>query len=196
MWDDRYSKPGFAYGDQPNEFLAANFAAICPGPVIDLGCGEGRNAVFLAEQGYEVTAVDQSAAGLQKAQRLAAERGVSITTVQADLAKLAIEPGHWSGIVSIFCHLPPELRRSLYASVVRGLRPGGVLLVEAYTPAQVGRGTGGPSDPEWMLSLGRLKDELPGLEWIVAQEKEREVREGSFHKGLASVVQFIGRRDA
>ena len=196
MWDERYSEAGFAYGDQPNDFLAARFAEIPPGPVLDLGCGEGRNAVFLAEQGYDVTAVDQSAAGLQKAERLAAQRGVEITTVQADLGQFTLQPNHWAGVVSVFCHLPPELRRSLYTSVVQGLRPGGVLLLEAYTPAQVGRGTGGPSNPDSMLSLDRLKDELPGLEWIVAEEKERDVREGSFHTGLASVVQFIGRRAA
>ena len=114
--------------------------------------------------------------------------------MQADLGTFAIAPGHWAGVVSIFCHLPPAVRRPLYAGVVRGLRPGGVLLLEAYTPAQIGRGTGGPSDPEMMMSLDRLKEELPGLEWVAAEEKEREVREGSFHTGLASVVQFIGRR--
>jgi hypothetical protein len=116
--------------------------------------------------------------------------------VQAGLAEFVIRPGHWAGIVSIFCHLPRALRLPLYASVVQGLRVGGVLLLEAYTPAQVGRGTGGPPDPDWMMSLDRLKDELAGLEWVVAEEKEREVREGSFHTGLASVVQFVGRRVA
>ena len=195
MWDQRYSAAGFAYGSQPNEFLAAHVDAIPPGPVLDLGCGEGRNAVFLAERGYTVTAVDQSAAGLRKAERLASERGVSITTVQADLGEFVFRPGHWAGIVSIFCHLPRALRRSLYPSVVQGLRqPDGVLLMEAYTPAQVGRGTGGPSDPDWMMSLDRLKDEIVGLDWVMAEEKEREVREGSYHTGPASVVQFIGRR--
>jgi SAM-dependent methyltransferase len=194
MWDQRYSAAEYIYGTEPNDFLAARVDAIPAGPVLELGCGQGRNAVFLAGRGYDVTAVDQSAAGLRKAERLAAERGVSLTTVQADLGAFAIEPGHWAGVVSIFCHLPRAVRLPLYAGVVRGLRPGGVLLLEAYTPAQIGRGTGGPSDPEMMMSLDRLKEELPGLEWVVAEEKEREVREGSFHTGLASVVQFIGRR--
>src|SRR3954470_1244677 len=195
MWDQRYSAAEFAYGTEPNDFLAARVEAITPGPVLELGCGEGRNAVFLAGRGYAVTAVDQSAAGLRKAEQLAAERGVSITTVQADLGALAIEPGHWAGVVSIFCHLPRAVRLPLYAAVVRGLRPGGALLMEAYTPAQIGRGTGGPPDPDWMMSLDGLKEELAGLEWVAAEEKEREVREGTFHTGLASVVQFIGRRE-
>ena len=194
MWDQRYSAAEYIYGTEPNDFLAAHVDAIPPGPVLELGCGEGRNGVFLAGRGYDVTAVDQSAAGLRKAERLAAERGVSLTTVQADLGAFAIEPGHWAGIVSIFCHLPRAVRRPLYAGVARGLRPGGVLLLEAYTPAQIGRGTGGPSDPDWMVTLDRIKEELAGLEWVVAEEKEREVREGSFHTGLGSVVQFVGRR--
>ena len=194
MWDQRYSAPDFANGDQPNDFLAAYVHAIPEGPVLDLGSGEGRNAVFLAQRGYAVTAADQSEVGLQKAERLAAERGVRIATVQTDLGEFVIQPDHWAGIVSIFCHLPRALRSSLYPALVRGLRVGGVLLMEAYTPAQIGRGTGGPSDPDWMMSLDRLRDEFTGLDWVVAEEKEREVREGSFHTGLASVVQFVGRR--
>lgn len=195
MWDERYSAAEFIYGTQPNDFLAANVVMISPGPVLELGCGEGRNTVFLAEKGYAVTGVDQSTVGLQKAQRLAAERGVKIETVQADLSQFVIRPKHYTGIVSIFCHLPSAIRRPLYASVVQGLRIGGIFLMEHYTPAQVGRGTGGPSDPDWMMSLERLKDELPGLDWIIAEEKERDVREGSFHTGVGSVVQFVGRRD-
>ena len=196
MWDQRYSGAEFVYGTRPNEFLASHLKAIPPGPVLDLGSGEGRNAVFLAEQGYDVTAVDQSAVGLRKTERLAAERGVRITTVQADLRAFEIRPDHWAGITSIFCHLPKALRLSLYPSVIRGLRLGGVFLMESYTPAQIGRGTGGPSDPDWMMSIDRLKDEVVGLEWVVAEEKEREVVEGLFHTGAASVVQFIGRRVA
>ena len=194
MWDQRYAAAEFVYGTRPNDFLASHFKVIPPGPVLDLGSGEGRNAVFLAEQGHDVTAVDQSSVGLRKAERLAAERGVRITTVQADLGEFAIRPDHWAGITSIFCHLPKTLRLSLYPSVVRGLRVGGVFLMEAYTPAQIGRGTGGPPDPDWMMSIDRLKQEVVGLEWVVAEEKEREVVEGLFHTGAASVVQFIGRR--
>src|SRR6478752_6884318 len=111
MWDQRYSATGYVYGTEQNDFLAAHVDAIPAGPVLELGCGEGRNAVFLAGRGYAVPAVDPSAAGLRKAERLAAERGVSLTTVQADLGAFAIEPGHWSGVVSSFCHLPPAVRR-------------------------------------------------------------------------------------
>ena len=141
-----------------------------------------------------MVAVDQSEVGLAKARRLAAGRGLTVETVRADLANFPIEPGDWAGIVSIFCHLPRRVRVPLYAAAVRGLRPGGVLVLEAYTPGQLGRGTGGPQDPDMLVSLAGLTEELAGLEFVHARELEREVREGAFHTGVASVVQVVGLR--
>jgi SAM-dependent methyltransferase len=194
MWDERYSKPGFVYGTEPNEFLAAVAGLIPAGPVLSLGEGEGRNAAFLAGLGHEVLAVDQSAVGLAKAARLAAERGVRVETASIDLAGYEIEPGAWAGIVSVFCHLPPAIRVPLYAAVVRGLRPGGAFVLEAYTPAQIGRGTGGPEDPALTVSLADLTRELAGLEFVHARETEREIPEGAHRAGLGAVVQVVGLR--
>jgi SAM-dependent methyltransferase len=194
-WDERYAKSGFAFGTEPNDFLASVANQISVGPVLTLGEGEGRNAVFLASLGHDVTAVDQSNVGLAKARQLAQENGVRVHTQQADLRDLAIEPGAWAGIISIFCHLPPEIRVPLYASVVRGLRSGGVFILEAYTPRQCGRGTGGPSTPDLMLTLDKLNVELNGLTFLHAQELERKVCEGAYHTGLASVVQLVARRE-
>ena len=195
-WDERYAVPGFAYGTLPNDFLASVADRIPPGPVLTLGEGEGRNAAFLAGLGHEVVAVDQSEVGLAKARRMAEERGVRVQTEQADLGNYPIQPAAWAGIVSIFCHLPPPVRAPLYAAVVRGLRPGGMFVLEAYTPQQHGRGTGGPPTPEMMVSLEDLTSELAGLEFLHARELEREVREGTYHTGLASVVQLLARRGA
>ncbi|MBM3981298.1 MAG: class I SAM-dependent methyltransferase [Planctomycetes bacterium] len=194
MWDERYSQPGFAYGTEPNEFLAAVAGRIPVGPVLSLGEGEGRNAAFLAGLGHRVVAVDQSEVGLTKAKRLAADRGLTIETVCADLATFTIEPGTWAGIVSVFCHLPRRVRVPLYAAVVRGLCPGGVLILEAYTPKQIGRSTGGPKDPDMLPTLVELTEELAGLEFVHAREIDREVREGAYHTGVASVVQVVGLR--
>lgn len=196
MWDERYSQPGFAYGTEPNEFLAAVAGQIPTGPVLSLGEGEGRNAAYLAGLGHRVVAVDQSEVGLAKAKRLAADRGLTVETDCADLAAYPIEPGAWAGIVSIFCHLPRRVRVPLYAAVVGGLRPGGVLVLEAYTPNQLGRGTGGPRDPDLLVSLADLREELAGLEFVHARELDREVREGAYHTGVASVVQVAGLRHA
>lgn len=195
MWDERYSQPGFAYGTEPNEFLAAAAGRIpTGGPVLTLGEGEGRNATYLAGLGHRVIAVDQSEVGLAKARRLAADRGLTVETVCADLANYPIQPGAWAGIVSIFCHLSRRARVPLYAAIVRGLRPGGVLVLEAYTPNQLGRGTGGPRDPDMLVSLAGLTAELAGLEFVHARELDREVREGAYHTGVASVVQVVGLR--
>jgi SAM-dependent methyltransferase len=161
---------------------------------LSLGEGEGRNAAYLAGRGHRVVAVDQSEVGLAKARRLAADRGLTIETVCADLEGYPIEPGAWAGIVSIFCHLPRRVRVPLYATAVRGLRPGGVFVLEAYTPKQIGRGTGGPRDPEMLVSLAGLTEELTGLELVHARELDREVREGAYHTGVAAVVQVMGRR--
>jgi SAM-dependent methyltransferase len=196
MWDDRYADSDYAYGTAPNDFLVEQAERLPAGPVLCLAEGEGRNAVWLAARGHAVTAMDASAVGLQKAQRLAAERGVRITTHHGDLAHFAIAPNAWSGIVSIFAHVPPDLRRAVHRGVVAGLRPGGVLILEAYTPEQLRFGTGGPPVAELTMELATLQDELAGLVFDVACEREREVHEGRYHSGRGHVVQIVGRKPA
>jgi SAM-dependent methyltransferase len=147
FWNERFRGAGYAYGTEPNDFLREHAAVIPRGRVLSLGDGEGRNGVFLATVGHEVTTVDYSEEGLNKAKRLAEGRGVSITTVHADLATWPIPERSFEGIVSVFCHLPESIRRKVHREVVRALVPGGVFLLEAYTPAQLRFGTGGPKDP-------------------------------------------------
>jgi SAM-dependent methyltransferase len=137
FWNSRYAIPSYYYGESPNAFVAATASHIAAGPVLCLAEGEGRNAVHIATLGHRVTAVDQSDAGLDKARRLAATRGVEIETMVADLANYRITPSTWVGIVATFAHLPSALRRKVHADVVLGLRPGGVFILEAYTPAQL-----------------------------------------------------------
>jgi SAM-dependent methyltransferase len=191
MWNARYSGAEYVYGKTPNEFLASVAGQIPKGRVLSLGEGEGRNAVFLAELGYKVLAVDSSSVGLGKAQRLADERGVTIESRVADLAGFAIEPDGWDAIVSIFCHLPSGIRRSVHHKVVAGLRPGGVFILEAYTPAQLRLKTGGPPTADMTMTLDALRIELEGLHFTHAQEFEREVVEGKYHTGRGAVVQVV-----
>ena len=194
MWDQRYNSENYAYGTEPNDFLVAKFGSLPKGRVLCLAEGEGRNAVWLAQQGREVTAIDASEVGLDKARRLAEAHGVEITTVHADLADFLIEPQHWDAIVSIFCHLSPELRRSVHRSCVEGLRPDGVMLLEAYTPAQLEHKTGGPPTADLMMERESLMTELAGLEFLHLQECVREVHEGKFHNGVGAVVQVFARK--
>jgi SAM-dependent methyltransferase len=195
-WDARYAEPGYAYGTEPNRFLAEVAARIPPGPVLSIAEGEGRNAVFLAGLGHDVLAVDRSAVGLAKAEALAAERGVRIRTTVADLADFPVEPGAWSGVVAIFAHFAPPLRARVHGALASGLRPGGVLVLEAYTPRQLEFGTGGPRDAALLPSLEALRAELAGLEFEIGREIERDVTEGKYHGGRAAVVQVLARRPA
>ncbi|MBC2604677.1 SAM-dependent methyltransferase [Pelagicoccus albus] len=194
QWDERYSAEEFIYGTKPNDFLASKADLIPQGPVICLADGEGRNGVFLATQGHSVTSIDSSRVGLQKASKLAEKNGVQIETLCCDLAEYEFEPNSATGIVSIFCHLPPELRKKVHAQVYSALKPGGIFILEGYTPEQLKLGTGGPPVADLMHTLDQLKDELSGLEILHAQEVKREVIEGTFHTGMASVVQFVGRK--
>ncbi|MBC8277510.1 MAG: class I SAM-dependent methyltransferase [FCB group bacterium] len=191
MWDKRYNTDEYVYGTEPNGFLKSAAAKIPAGKVLCLGEGEGRNAVYLAELGHQVTAVDSSSVGLQKARKLAEDRGVSIETIAADIEQYSIEPEHWDAIVSIFFHLMPEPRRSLHQQVVGGLRPGGVFILEAYTVDQLNYKTGGPKTEELMMSLEALKAELEGLDFAHGVEMERDLVEGKLHTGKGAVVQIL-----
>lgn len=194
FWNNRYACDDFVYGTEPNDFVAEVAARIPPGPVLCLAEGEGRNAVFLAACGHAVTAVDQSKVALGKAQKLAAARGVKIETVVADLATYQIAPGAWAGIVSVWAHLPPPLRQSVHAETAAGLGPGGVFVLEAYTPAQLAYDTGGPRSVEMLMTTAQLRGELAGLEFEIIRELERDVIEGGGHTGRGAVVQVLARR--
>lgn len=195
MWDQRYNETGFAYGTVPNDFLKAEYFRIPKGGrVLCLAEGEGRNAVFLAKQGYSVTAVDQSAVGLQKAKKLAAEQGVEISTQVTDLADYDFGCEVWDGIVSISAHVPALLRKQLHAQVVRSLKSNGVFILEAYTVRHIEMdGVGGPppSQKEFFMSLDKLVVELEGLEFIIGAEVERTLSEGKYHQGESAVVQVV-----
>lgn len=195
-WDERFAGDDYAYGKEPNDFLRAAAPKLPepPAKILSLAEGEGRNAVFLAGLGHQVTAVDSSSVGLAKAERLAKERGVTLTTVEADLADYPIEPGAWDAVVSIFCHLPPPLRRQVHRAVVQGLRPGGVVVLEGYIPRQLEFRTGGPPVLELLYSAEILREDFEGLEFLSLEELERDVVEGRLHTGRAAVVQLLARK--
>jgi SAM-dependent methyltransferase len=195
MWNERYSEPGYAYGVEPNAFLVETASRIAPnGRVLSLGEGEGRNAVFLAQRGFRVTGVDASEVGLAKARALAAERGVQIETIEADLATFEFGECAWDAIVSIWCHLPPTVRARVHRECVRALAPGGLFILEAYTPAQLSFDSGGPRSIEMLYTERVLREDLTGLDVLLARECEREVHEGRYHNGRSAVVQFVAQK--
>ncbi len=194
MWNERYSSESFAYGTKANDFLVSMIDRLPTGKILCLAEGEGRNAVWLAQQGNEVTAVDASDVGLQKAHRLAKTRGVEITTVHADLADYDIGTQKWDAIISIFCHLPPGLRQDVHRRCLAGLRDDGMILLEAYTPSQLEYKTGGPPVAEMMMDMRSLRSELNGLRFLHLQECVRDIHEGEFHEGNGAVVQVLAMK--
>lgn len=196
MWDQRYNEEGFAYGTEANDFLKSEYFRIARGGrVLCLAEGEGRNAVFLAKQGYSVTAVDLSSVGLQKAERLATEHGVKISTIVADLADYDLGSEAWDGIVSIAAHVPPSLRKKLHAQVISALKIDGVFILEAYSERHLEMdGVGGPPHKELLMSTDELKVELDGLDLIIATEVERDISEGKYHQGESAIVQVVASK--
>ena len=194
FWNEKFANTDYAYGTEPNEFLVSAVAKLKRGDTLSLAEGEGRNAVWLAQQGFTVSSIEQSEKGVAKTLRLALQRGVIVMAERGELETFHIQPNSWDLVVSIYAHTPQELRRKLHRQVVAGLKPGGVFILEAYTPAQIPNNTGGPTDASLMPTAELLRSELAGLVFDRIEEVEREVMEGSLHTGTAHVVQVVAHR--
>ena len=198
MWNERYNEAEYVFGTEPNDFLRQVFENIpAGGRVLCLAEGEGRNAVFLAEQGYKVTAMDLSEVGLNKALKLAFDKGVNVKIKVADLADYQFGEAQWDGIVSIWAHLPESVRQYVHAQITPALKPAGVFILEAYTEQQLTMdAVGGPpaTQKERFGSLAILRTELADLEEVIGTEKLRMISEGKRHQGLSAVVQYLGQK--
>ncbi len=195
-WDERFAGEGYVYGTAPNGWLEAQASQFKPGSrVLSLGEGEGRNAVWLASRGHRVDAVDGSSVGLAKAQRLASTRGVTLQATVAELATFVPVPGAYDAVVLIFLHLPPPLRALVHARAEAALAPGGVVVLEAFTPRQLAFTSGGPKQLGALYEPEALRLDLPGIAWEVLREEEIELDEGPLHRGKAAVVRGLGRRN-
>lgn len=210
FWNERFAEPGYKYGTAPNAFLRERWPALharlspaAPAPlrVLVPGDGEGRNGVWLAAQGAQVLAVDSAEVGLQKARALAERSGpeeaARYRTEVADLATWAPEPGAWDAVVLIYTHLPGAIRRTAHQRLATGLRPGGVLLLEAFHPQQLGRTSGGPKDVDMLYRLAQLREDFSGLlDETLGWEGETLLDEGPGHQGAGYVTRWMGVRPA
>jgi len=194
-WDERYAGGGFQFGDAPNEYLVAQARRFRPGmAALGVGDGEGRNGVWLACQGLEVTSLDWSAVGMGKARELAAARGVALETVVADAAGWDWPAARFDLIAWIYLHLPPADRAVAAAGCRRALKPGGLLVLEGFSPAQHGRRSGGPKLPELLWTREIVEREFAGLEVLELTEGAVRLDEGLRHQGLAEVVRGVLRQ--
>lgn len=198
MWDERFDREDYVYGEQPNTFLTEQWQqlelAANRGGVLCLAEGEGRNAVYLATLGHDVTCVDLSEVGLKKAKLLADKHGVSINTEKADLATYETKANFYQAVVMIFAHTPPAIRRRSLNQARKALGRDGYLILEGYSAAQIGRGTGGPGTADMMFDEQELRTVFAHDEILLCREIKRDIREGEFHSGIGSVVQFVARK--
>ncbi len=192
FWNARFSEPGFAYGTEPNAFLISQRQYLKAGmKALAVADGEGRNGVWLAQQGLDVLSVDGSEVGLRKAQELAKSRGVSIRTEVADLTRWRWPEHEFDIVVAIFIHFIPEFRARMHAKMLRALKPGGVLIMEAFTPEQLQYKTGGPPVKEMLYTADMLRQEFREGEILQLEETLTDLREGPYHRGTASVVRLV-----
>lgn len=196
-WEARYAKSSeYEFGKAPNDFLA-RCKPLLPklGTALAVADGEGRNGVWLAEQGLDVTSVDFSPSAQRKAAALAAERGVSIKLVQGDAHTWAYPEAAFDVVAEIFTQFSTAAERpAKWAGMRRALRPGGLLVIEGYTPKQLEYGTGGPKQVEHLYTRAMLEAAFGDLDDLQIAEEEREMREGAGHAGMSAVIHLTGRK--
>jgi SAM-dependent methyltransferase len=193
-WDERYSAKEYIYGTEPNGFLKEQLPKLKPGRILFPAEGEGRNAVYAAKLGWKTDAFDQSVEGQKKALQLAKNKGVSIYYEILALENWNPEPDQYDCIALIFVHLPDGLRQQVHKAAIKALKPGGTLILHAFTVNQLPRTSGGPKTAELLFSKELLEQDFKNSDIIELKETQVQLEEGQLHQGLADVVQLIGRK--
>ena len=198
MWDERYSTDDYLFGTEPAVFLQSCTPLIEPGQrALAVADGEGRNSVYLAGHGLEVTAMDASSVAIDKARSLAIANGVEVDLRCADIADWDWEPDAYDLVVAIFIQfLDPDQRSVVFEGMQRTLRPGGRLLLHGYRPEQVDYGTGGPPVREFMYTDTLLRAAFADLEIERLESYDAEIVEGTGHVGMSALIDLVARKPA
>ncbi len=196
MWDERYRQDAYAYGLVPNGFLAAQAHRLKAGQrALVPGDGEGRNGVWLAGQGLAVDTLDLSAFGVAKAKALAQERGLALNATQADALRWDWPKARYDLVALIYLHLVEPERRIVHAKALKSLKPGGLIVLEAFRPEQLLRhaagARGGPRDKALLYSVETLREDFAGEGILVLEAAEAQVDEGHLHVGESAVVRAV-----
>jgi SAM-dependent methyltransferase len=192
FWNNRYAEREYVYGEEPNVFFAEQLKLIKPGTII-LPCeGEGRNAVFAANNGWKVFAFDSSEEGMSKAMKLAEKSGAVINYTIEDAGSVSYANDSADVVALIYAHLPPEVRAALHQKAVQWLKPGGYLILEAFNPSQLSNKSGGPKDIEMLYSDDMLRQDFTGLQTEFTGLLQMGLNEGKYHEGEADIIRFVG----
>lgn len=191
-WQQRFNQPEYVFGKEANEFIQEAAKRFPIGPnVLAVAEGEGRNAVFLAEQGCDVTIWDFAQSGLDKAQALAKEKGVRLKTKVQDLQEAEWPRDEYDSIICVFGHFSPELRKQTLEGIRQAVKPGGLFITEVYAKEQLDYGTGGPKELSYLYEVKDF-DVFADWEHLHFEKKEVLREEGEGHSGLSCVIQFAG----
>ena len=194
-WDARYAGEDYLFGTAPNQFLASCGLLPDGGRVLCVADGEGRNSVWLAGQGLRVDAFDPSHVAVAKAQRLAAERGVSVRFEVAGIEAFDWPEAAYEAVAAIYIQFaPPDIRRHIFGRILEALRPGGLFLLEGYRLEQMAYRTGGPRVPDQLYTEAQLRDELAAFALEEIRSYDAVIDEGPAHSGMSAVIDVIARR--
>jgi ubiquinone/menaquinone biosynthesis C-methylase UbiE len=198
-WDERYRDSEYAYGEQPNKYLEEQLGKLPVGKILFPAEGEGRNAVFAARQGWEVSAYDISNEGQKKALQLAQRNHVSIDYQVGALQTLNYKEGQFDVIALIYAHFPADIKSALHKELDKYLRKGGTVIFEAFSKTHItfnekNEKVGGPRDIASLFSVEEIRNDFHNYEIIELMEKEIELHEGLYHNGRASVIRFVGKK--
>lgn len=194
FWNARYAEDGFAYGIHPNDFFKQELALLEPGRLL-LPCeGEGRNAAYAAQLGWQVHAFDQSVEGRNKCLRLCKDLGVEVTYDIADAAAFDYGEARYDAVGLIYAHFPADVRRRVHLNALDSLTSGGVVLLEAFNPAQLGNESGGPKQPDMLYTIDMLAEDFRAAEILMLESTTVDLDEGPYHRGKADVIRMRARR--
>jgi ubiquinone/menaquinone biosynthesis C-methylase UbiE len=195
FWNERYAEKEYAYGILPNQFLADSILNLPKhGKILFPAEGEGRNAVFAAKNGFEVTAFDLSSEGKKKANKLANDNNVQIDYRVGVLEHLNFEEASFDGVVFIYAHFPKAIRKAMHQQILRLVKPNGLIIFEAFSKEQLHYPSGGPKEVAMLFSEEEVKDEFQNIDFHFLKTEIIELNEGPFHQGKGSVVRFIGKK--
>jgi SAM-dependent methyltransferase len=192
FWNKRYSDEKYLYGKEPNQFLKEELSKIAPGKILFLGEGEGRNAAYAASIGWDVDAVDYSAAGKAKAERLASEKGARINYHVEDLTNYFPQQNNYDAVVLIYLHMEEDLREIILEQSSAALKSGGKIIMEVFEKEQIKNDSGGPRNIEMLYSLQDVVESFIDLDFEKLSKDNIELSEGLGHQGKASVIRFVG----
>lgn len=194
FWNERYSADEYVYGTAPNTFLRKQLECLIPDTVLFPCEGEGRNAVFAAQHGWSVSAFDASDTGKEKAMLLAKKKGVEIDYEVADALDVSYPQASFDVIALIYAHFPTNIRQELHHRMISWLKPGGILILEAFNPHQLSNTSGGPKDPSMLYTEEMLQNDFNQLQTIKLHNEKIMLDEGSFHRGQADVIRYVGQK--